>query len=61
MECTAVVRLSGEVSTKARATRREFVTRLVRNAKDALRSEGFPTEIERSHDRLDTLDWTPWS
>ena len=26
MECTAVVRLSGEVSTKARATRRVFVT-----------------------------------
>lgn len=52
MECTAVVRLSGEVSTKARATRREFVTRLVRNAKDALVSEGLPTQIERSHERL---------
>ena len=52
MECTAVVRLSGEVSTKARATRRAFVTRLVRNAKDALRSEDLPTEIERSHERL---------
>jgi thiamine biosynthesis protein ThiI len=52
MECTAVLRLSGEVSTKARATRREFVTRLIRNAKDALRSEGLPCEIERSHERL---------
>ena len=52
MECTAVVRLSGEVSTKARATRRIFVTRLVRNAKDALRAAGLPAEIERSHERL---------
>jgi thiamine biosynthesis protein ThiI len=48
----ALLRLSGEVSTKGKATRRQFVTRLLRNAKEALRSEGFPAEIERHYDRI---------
>ena len=48
----AVLRLSGEVSTKARATRRQFVTRLVRNLRDALESTGLPCHIERSHERI---------
>jgi thiamine biosynthesis protein ThiI len=46
-----LVRLSGEVSTKARMTRRGFVTRLVRNLRDALDAEGGGS-VERRHDRL---------
>ncbi len=48
----ALVRLSGEIATKARPTRRQFVSQLVRNLRDALASEGVPAEIERRHDRL---------
>ena len=48
----ALLRLSGEVSTKAKVTRRHFVTRLIRNAKDALKAAGHPTLVERSHERL---------
>ncbi len=47
-----LVRLSGEVSTKARQTRRVFVTRLVRNLKDALAAEGIRGAVERRYDRL---------
>jgi thiamine biosynthesis protein ThiI len=47
-----LLRFSGELSTKARATRRQFVTRLVRNVKDALASEGYQGEIERYHERV---------
>ena len=46
------LRLSGEVSIKARATRRHFVTRLIRNLKDALVSEGLPPLVRRTHDRI---------
>jgi thiamine biosynthesis protein ThiI len=46
------MRFSGELSIKARATRRQFVTRLLRNVKDALASEGYQGEIERYHDRV---------
>jgi thiamine biosynthesis protein ThiI len=51
---TAVVllRLSGEVSTKARPTRRAFTVQLVRNVKDALASEGIAAAVERRHDRV---------
>ncbi len=51
-EAMLVLRLSGEVSTKARPTRRQFVNRLVRNLKDALDSAGSPAGIERAYDRL---------
>ncbi len=46
------LRLSGEVSIKAKATRRQFVTRLVRNLKDALASEGLAPRVRRTHDRI---------
>ena len=46
------MRLSGEVSIKAKATRRQFVTRLVRNLKDALASEGLPPLVRSTHDRI---------
>jgi thiamine biosynthesis protein ThiI len=47
-----VVRLAGDISTKARPTRRQFVRRLARNLNDALRSAGASGRVERSHDRL---------
>jgi tRNA uracil 4-sulfurtransferase len=47
-----LLRLSGEVSTKARPTRRAFVVQLVRNAKDALASEDIAATVERRHDRV---------
>lgn len=48
----AVLRLSGELSTKARATRRRFVDQLVLNLRDALASEGVEAEVERAHERI---------
>jgi thiamine biosynthesis protein ThiI len=47
-----LLRLSGEVSTKARVTRQRFVTRLLRNARDALAAAGGDARIERHHDRV---------
>lgn len=47
-----LVRLSGEVSTKARSTRRAFATRLVRNLRDVLAAEGEGGSIERRYDRI---------
>jgi thiamine biosynthesis protein ThiI len=51
-EQLVLVRYSGDLTTKARETRRRFVTRLGRNLKDALRAEGRRGRIERRHDRL---------
>lgn len=48
----ALLRISGEVSTKARPTRRRFVSRLQRNLRDALESVGAEFEIDSSHDRI---------
>lgn len=48
----ALLRFSGELSTKARPTRLQFRRRLVHNLKDALASEGLPARIEISHERL---------
>lgn len=47
-----LLRFSGELSTKAKATRRQFVTQLMRNLRDALAAEGVAGEIERHYDRL---------
>ena len=47
-----LLRLSGEISTKARETRWRFVSQLLRNVRDALRSEGVPYRLERRHDRI---------
>ena len=53
MEGTVVLlRLSGEVSTKARPTRRAFVVRLARNVKDALASEEIEGAVTRRHERI---------
>lgn len=48
----AVLRLSGELSTKARSTRRRFLTQLVHNLEDALAAEGVAAEVERAHERV---------
>jgi thiamine biosynthesis protein ThiI len=47
-----LVRYSGDVTTKARATRRRFIQRLGKNLKDALNSEGVASRLTRTHDRL---------
>ncbi len=47
-----LLRYSGDVSTKSRGTRFAFAKRLVRNLRDALASEGLPSEVRVSHDRV---------
>ena len=44
----ALLRLGGEITIKAPATRRQFVNRLLRNLGDALLSEGAAPSIRRS-------------
>jgi len=48
----AILRFSGELSTKARATRYRFTQRLLQNLRDALESQGIEPGIEISHDRI---------
>jgi thiamine biosynthesis protein ThiI len=48
----AVLRLSGELSTKARATRRRFLGQLVQNLEEALAGEGIAARVERAHERV---------
>lgn len=48
----AILRFSGELSTKARPTRYRFTQRLLTNIRDALESEGITPEVEVSHDRI---------
>ncbi|NRA10086.1 MAG: tRNA 4-thiouridine(8) synthase ThiI [Myxococcales bacterium] len=48
----ALLRFSGELGIKGRATRRQFRERLVGNLKDALRSRDIEARIEVSHDRI---------
>ena len=51
-ERLVLVRWSGDIGTKAEATRRRFLGRMVANLRDALRSEGLVHRIERSRDRV---------
>jgi thiamine biosynthesis protein ThiI len=48
----ALLRFSGEIGIKARATRRQFRRRLVQNLKDALASHGLPARLDVSHERI---------
>lgn len=48
----ALVRLSAELSTKARGTRRRFMRRLVENVRDALASTGSDFRVESQWTRL---------
>jgi len=47
-----LVRFSGDVTTKAPATRRRFLQRMARNLKDALKSEDIGFSLERTHNRF---------
>lgn len=47
-----LVRLSGEVSTKARATRKQCVARLLHNMQDALAEAGTPARVHSRYDRM---------
>ena len=48
----ALLRFSGEIGTKARATRLQFRRRLVHNLKDALVTHGLPSRLDVSHERI---------
>ena len=48
----AILRFSGELSIKARATRYRFTQRLLQNLRSALESQGIEPEIKVSHDRI---------
>ena len=48
----ALLRLSGEVGTKARATRRQFRDRLAANVRDALATLPREASLQVEHDRL---------
>ena len=47
-----LIRLSGEITTKSRRTRRRFAERLVANLRDALAREGLGGEVEPGWDRI---------
>jgi thiamine biosynthesis protein ThiI len=47
-----LVRFSGDLTTKADATRKRFITRLIKNLKDALKAEGCRHRVERTRNRL---------
>ena len=47
----ALIRFSGDLGIKARATRRKFQHQLIRNLKDAISSQGSIPRIRASHDR----------
>ncbi len=48
----ALLRYSGDIGTKARATRSQFVQRLVANLRDALLAEGLEPRIRVTHNRI---------
>jgi thiamine biosynthesis protein ThiI len=48
----ALLRFSGDIGTKARATRFQFVQRLIANLRDALISQGVEARIRDSRDRI---------
>lgn len=52
MDQLFLLRFSGEVTTKARGTRRAFSRRLERNLEDALRSAGVEYDIDRRWGRI---------
>jgi len=47
-----LVRFSGDVSTKARATRYRMTSRLLHNLRDALATEGCTARVRITHDRI---------
>ncbi|MCP4040083.1 MAG: tRNA 4-thiouridine(8) synthase ThiI [bacterium] len=51
-ERIALLRFGGEVTLKSPATRRRFMKRLLKNLKDAVKSQGIDATVERDHDRV---------
>ncbi|HID09522.1 TPA: tRNA 4-thiouridine(8) synthase ThiI, partial [Candidatus Micrarchaeota archaeon] len=47
-----LIRLSGEITTKSRRTRRRFTERLASNIRDALERERLGGEVEPGWDRI---------
>ena len=55
---TVLIRLAGEISIKARATRTSFIRRLRKNLEDAVSSTGGTARLEAGWDRLYVRDAT---
>ncbi|MCP4038493.1 MAG: tRNA 4-thiouridine(8) synthase ThiI [bacterium] len=51
-ERLALLRFGGEVTLKSPATRRRFTKRLLKNVRDALKSNAIKARVERDHDRV---------
>ena len=47
-----LVRFSGDITTKAEATRKRFLQRMARNIKDALKTSGAQHTVTRTRDRI---------
>ena len=47
-----LLRFSGDISIKARATRHQFVRRLLHNLRDAIASQGLTPRVRLSHNRI---------
>jgi thiamine biosynthesis protein ThiI len=47
-----LLRFSGDIGTKARATRHQFVRRLLHNLRDAIASQGIAPRVRLSHNRI---------
>ena len=47
-----LARYGGDLTTKARETRRRFVARLTHNIRDALAAEQITAQVRQSHDRI---------
>ena len=47
-----LLRFSGDITIKARATRHQFVRRLVQNLRDAITAQGLPPRVRLSHNRI---------
>jgi thiamine biosynthesis protein ThiI len=47
-----LLRYSGDVHIKARATRHQFVRRLLNNLQDAMKAQGVPPRVRTSHNRV---------
>ena len=47
-----LLRFSGDISIKGRATRHQFVRRLLHNLRDAITAQGLPPRVRMAHNRI---------
>ncbi|MGI9590280.1 MAG: tRNA sulfurtransferase [Myxococcota bacterium] len=47
-----LLRFSGDITIKARATRHQFVRRLIHNLRDAITAQGLPPRVRMAHNRI---------